>query len=172
MTEIWKEIDGWSNYKVSTFGRVMSFAKYRDGKLLSTKSPKDGYKMVSIRKNNKRKQFSVHRLVALTFLPNYYNLPEVDHKDRNRQNNSIYNLRWITHKENMKNTSIYRYDIEEQDLKKRKLIRVRQLQQKKKDAKRFYCNTCNYAFISNYALEKHYKTKIHITKLSISPTNY
>ena len=45
----------------------------------------------------------VHKLVAEAFIPNPFNKPEVDHLDTNKMNNSIYNLQWVTHKENCNN---------------------------------------------------------------------
>lgn len=51
--------------------------------------------------NNKRKYCLVHRLVAITFIPNPNNLPEVDHKDKNKINNNINNLCWCTRKDNL-----------------------------------------------------------------------
>ena len=165
--EIWKEINGYTDYKVSTFGRVMSNKRYRDGKLIKPQPTSDDYLRVGLSKNKKQKLFSVHRLLALTFLPNYYNLPQVDHKDRNKHNNSIYNLRWVTQEENMCNRDDYRTDIEELDPKKRKLIRDKQSRQKAKDEKKYYCNTCNIAFQCNHNLQRHYKTKTHLTKESI-----
>ena len=163
--EIWKEIDRWSDYKVSTFGNVMS-CKFGKERILKP-SISRGYRLVVLCKNNKTFSFSVHRLLALTFLPNYYGLPQVDHKDRNRQNNSIYNLRWVTQEDNMCNRDDYRTDIEELDPKKRKLIRDKQSRQKAKDEKKYYCNTCNIAFQCNHNLQRHYKTKTHLTKESI-----
>lgn len=53
------------------------------------------------------KQYPVHRLVAETFIPNTKNKPTVDHKDRNRYNNSVDNLRWATHQEQAENTRSY-----------------------------------------------------------------
>ena len=61
---------------------------------------KMGYLLVGI--NNQR--LYVHRLVAETFIPNPKNNPEVDHIDRNPANNKVSNLRWVTSKDNMRNT--------------------------------------------------------------------
>ena len=170
--EIWKEINGFPDYKISTFGRVMS-CKYDKEKLLTPTPNSDDYLRVGLCKNNKRTHISVHRLLALTFLPNYYGLPQVDHKDRNRQNNSIYNLRWVSLSEQNINKSNYRTDILETDPKERNKINKKDNAKRIKNSKKYYCNTCNKSFQSNTELERHYKTKKHITKLSISPkTNY
>ena len=171
--EIWKEIPDYPYYKVSTFGRVMSNKRYRNGKILKPQPTSDDYLRVGLSKNKKQKLFSVHRLLALTFLPNYYNLPQVDHKDRNKHNNSIYNLRWVTQEENMCNRDDYRTDIEELDPKKRNKITTKQSRQKIIDSKKYYCNTCNYAFDSNSALERHINgprcKKKHLDNLTREP---
>lgn len=61
----------------------------------------DGYMQVQIDK----KRYMVHRLVAETFLPNTKAKPEVDHRDRNRSNNCVDNLKWATKEENRRNRS-------------------------------------------------------------------
>ena len=61
-----------------------------------------GYYMVSFSYNNKTKPQRVHRLLAMTFIPNKDNLPFINHKDGNKLNNSIENLEWCTHSFNMK----------------------------------------------------------------------
>lgn len=61
-----------------------------------------GYRTVKILGKNAR----LHRVIAEVFLPNYYNKPTVDHKDRNKENNSLYNLRWASQKEQIVNTGI------------------------------------------------------------------
>lgn len=66
------------------------------GKELKGEITKYGYKRVSI----KRKKYAVHRLVALAFIPNPENKPEIDHIDGNPQNNNVSNLRWVTRREN------------------------------------------------------------------------
>lgn len=60
-----------------------------------------GYLCVKLRKNGKHKTFGVHRLVALTFIPNPLNKKEVNHIDHNPQNNIVSNLEWISHRENI-----------------------------------------------------------------------
>ena len=57
---------------------------------------KTGYKSVSLWKNNKGSSKTIHRLVALTYLPNPNNLPEVNHIDGNKLNNQVHNLEWVT----------------------------------------------------------------------------
>ena len=168
--EIWKEIDGWSDYKVSNMGRVMSYCRDRDGKLLSQATYKrGGYKYIALGNIDKKtqKKYKIHRLVALNFIPNPDNMLEVDHIDRNTANNNISNLRWVTSTENMCNRDDYRTDIEEPDPKKRRAITTKESKQKAIDSKKYYCKTCNKAFQCNHNLEKHYKTKTHITKVNI-----
>ncbi len=59
-----------------------------------------GYKIVGLTKNGKQKQVKIHRLLAIQYIPNNYNKPQVDHIDRNRKNNSLDNLRWASASEN------------------------------------------------------------------------
>ena len=98
-SEVFLSVAGYDGlYEVSNLGNVKSL---RSGKLLKQASNKDGYKMVSLTKNGKSRGFSVHRLVALTFIPNSQGLPEVNHKDENPSNNCADNLEWCTRKYNL-----------------------------------------------------------------------
>lgn len=83
------------------------YAATEDGRIWSHLSKKfrkpvlrKGYGRLMLRKNGKYIPQDVHRLVAKTFIPNPKNLPMVNHKDGNRQNNSVENLEWCTHQEN------------------------------------------------------------------------
>lgn len=100
--EIWKNIEGYPNYQVSNFGNVRSLNYHREGesKILKTSLNHKGYQLVSLYKNNKRKTFQVHRLVAQAFIQNPDNLPQVNHKDENKQNNCVDNLEWCDVKYN------------------------------------------------------------------------
>lgn len=61
----------------------------------------NGYLHVLLCKNGKYITHNVHRLVAETFIPNPDNLPEINHKDENKENNCVDNLEWCTRKYNM-----------------------------------------------------------------------
>lgn len=96
MHEIWKDIYGYEgDYQVSNLGCVKSL-KYGKERILFQKDLTGGYMYVWLCKNNKTKCCRVHRLVAIAFLPNFSNLPEVNHKDENVINNNASNLEWAT----------------------------------------------------------------------------
>lgn len=114
--EIWKDIEGYENlYKISNLGRVKSLNYNRTGKEKILKSRKDvgGYFRIGLFKERKQKCYKVHRLVAQAFLDNPYNLPQVNHKDEDKTNNTIWinddgsvdynksNLEWCDAKYNM-----------------------------------------------------------------------
>lgn len=103
VNETWKDIPGYENlYQISSTGRVKSLNYRGTGKekLLKPGLDKDGYYYVSLCKNGERKNFKVHRLVALTFIPNPDNKECVDHINGIRNDNRVENLRWCTVKEN------------------------------------------------------------------------
>ena len=106
MQEIWKTViteDGiYENYQVSNLGRVKSLNYHRE-KILKQRKGKDGYLRINFYKNGKMKNYMVHRLVAMAFIPNISNYNCVDHRDTNKENNKLSNLTWVTHKQNMNN---------------------------------------------------------------------
>lgn len=102
MEEIWKQIEEFPNYHISNFGNIKNIIT---NKLLK-KSLKGGYYNISLVNNNGRKTFKIHRLVALAFINNNENKPEVNHKDKNKLNNNIDNLEWMTRHENNQHKSI------------------------------------------------------------------
>lgn len=99
---MFKDIPGFEDYSVSKCGKVKS---NRRGKLLSVVNRKDGYQEVGIRKEKVKYVVMVHRLVAMTYLPNPENKPCVNHKDSVRDNNHVDNLEWCTQKENLEHAS-------------------------------------------------------------------
>ena len=98
--EIWKPVVGYEGlYEISNMGRVKSI-KFNKEKILFLQKDKDGYLRSGLRKMGKLKKYFVHRLVAEAFIPNPNNLPIVNHKDENKQNNCVENLEWCTVKYN------------------------------------------------------------------------
>ena len=92
-----KKIKDFENYYIYSDGRVQNcntnhFLKYT--------SDKSGYLKVRLYKDKHQHTLLVHRLVALAFLPNPNNYPQVNHKDENKHNNDVSNLEWCTVKYN------------------------------------------------------------------------
>ena len=103
MEEEWRDIVGYERlYQVSNTGKVKSLNYKKTGKekILKLQTDKNGYLFVGITKNGKRKYKKTHRLVAEAFLDNPNNLPQVNHKDENKENNCITNLEWCTNEYN------------------------------------------------------------------------
>ena len=109
MTEIWKDIVGYEGlYQVSNLGNVKRLKGYKGrGKgyiveehLIKPSISSNGYQNVVLCKNGKTKTFTMHRLVAIAFLYNSDNLPQVNHKDENKLNNCVDNLEWCDSKYN------------------------------------------------------------------------
>ena len=84
-------------YQVSDSGEIKNS---NTGRVLKPEYSNKGYACVHLRKDGKTKKHRLHRLIALTFIPNPSNLPEVNHKDENKANNMISNLEWCDRKYN------------------------------------------------------------------------
>ena len=95
--EIWKSIDGYANYEVSSFGRVRNATTEQ---MLKPSASHGGYVKVRLSKNGTTTNLVIHRLVANEFIDNPSNKACVDHIDGDRTNNCITNLRYATKSEN------------------------------------------------------------------------
>ena len=95
-----KEIPGYEGlYSVTTCGKVWS---WKTNKFLKPKKEHNGYLRVTlIDEAGNCKMWFVHRLVAMTYIPNPENLPQVNHIDESKTNNCLQNLEWCTAQYNM-----------------------------------------------------------------------
>ena len=94
--EIWRKITNYPNYKISNWGNCKR-------KEILKIDLRKGYAYVVLYNNGIPKKYSIHRLVAETFIENIDNKYSVDHIDRNILNNHVSNLRWATMEEQCKN---------------------------------------------------------------------
>lgn len=127
--EVWKDIEGYEGfYQVSNFGRVKSLEKeFKAGRSYGLRMMKErilkhgtnsgGYQVVVFSKDEKKRSFSVHRIVAETFIPNPECKKEVNHIDGNKTNNHVDNLEWSTRSENI----LHAYKMNLQDAPKKKI---------------------------------------------------
>ena len=92
----YKKINGYDNYMVSNTGMILNIK--RNKHLVNVVA--DRYMIVLLYKNNKRKRYYVHRLVAEAFCEKKEGKNYVNHKDLNRYNNNASNLEWVSSKEN------------------------------------------------------------------------
>lgn len=128
MQEIWKPIPNLNcQYIASNFGKIRTTIEfidnplnnhirrqrnkhYKKDSLIGPKLSKKGYQRVNLNK----KTYFVHRLIALTFLPNLHNYQQINHIDGNKINNNINNLEWVSNQQNrnhaVKNNLVMRRD--------------------------------------------------------------
>lgn len=110
--EVWKDIEGYEGYyQISNRARVRSLDRivesddrspqFIKGDIKKATVRGDGYKYVSLYKDNKRKNKYLHRLLAEAFIPNPKNLPIINHMDENPSNNKLKNLEWCDHQHNL-----------------------------------------------------------------------
>ena len=102
--EVFRSIDGYENYAVSSFGRVKNT---KTGKILKEGSvDSHGYCLVGIYEDRVKKTHKIHRLVACAFIDNPDDKECVDHKNNDKTNNHINNLRFATANENQHNRKL------------------------------------------------------------------
>ena len=111
--EVWKDIEGYDGYyQVSNLGRIKSLPRIDsmnrpvNGSITVIKNSNKYYRC-ALYKNGKQKSYLIHRLVAIHFVPNIYNKPDVNHKNGVKSDNTAENLEWVTKSENSKHA----YDI-------------------------------------------------------------
>ena len=102
MKEIWKPVIGYhdirgNRFMASNTGKIKSCVT---GKILKTYISCRGYESLRLTVDGEKKSITVHRAVALAFIPNPNQYAEINHKDGNKLNNSLNNLEWCTRSQN------------------------------------------------------------------------
>ena len=98
--EEWRDL-GFTNgiYQISNQGRIYNS---NTGNILKPIKMPKGYTKVNLHYDGNRKNYQIHRLVAMTFIPNPECKPEVNHKNGIKHDNRVENLEWVTGEENRK----------------------------------------------------------------------
>ena len=113
--EVWRDVVGWENsHEVSNLGRIRTKERTRASKqgsvsyvvpkIKETYLDEDGYERVCLYEDNRNKLLGVHRIVAEAFVPNPENLPQVNHKNGLKADNSESNLEWVTGQSNIQHS--------------------------------------------------------------------
>lgn len=122
MQEIWKPIAGYEGlYEVSNLGRIKSLGRFRrakgealtwmDERIKAPSPQREGYLSAHLYREGRMSKRYVHRLVAEAFLQNPIDLPEVNHLDGDKRNNSLPNLEWSSRSDNCRHaidTALYK----------------------------------------------------------------
>jgi hypothetical protein len=103
--EEWRDLpELQGEYQVSNLGRVKRVKGAE--RLVKLTTQRNGYVYVTLWLDKKNKCFKTSRLVAKAFIPNPDNLPEVDHLNADKQNNTVSNLEWVTRDENLRREDV------------------------------------------------------------------
>ena len=99
------EYDYTNMYRIYRDGKVESVKRKgcKQNRFLNGSTDTKGYKRIDLSKDNKRKTYKIHRIIAIHFLPNPHNFSQVDHINQEKCDNSIENLRWCSSSTNNRN---------------------------------------------------------------------
>lgn len=117
---MWIDIKDYESiYQVNELGQIRCLITGKGrgpvGSLLKPQKVTKGYLSVTLRDFNRKRMVRVHRLVAEHFLPNPLDLPQVNHKDKNKENNHISNLEWVTNQQNCEHALAKEYTLKFRD---------------------------------------------------------
>lgn len=175
--EIWKSVKDYEGlYEVSNLGRIKSLDKevscgfngnYKriiKGKILNPSYDNDSYLHIGLTKDYITKNYFIHRLVAIAFIENLENKPQVNHIDGNKSNNRLKNLEWNTLSENRVhayNTGLQKGACGEKQpiskLNDKKVLEIRKIGKSKTLLEISEMYNVNFRTISNVLLRKTWK---------------
>jgi len=119
----WEDVKGYENlYKINRKGEVMRF-----GHILKQQLSREGYYYVRLSKDSIIYKALIHRLLGIQYLDNPDNLPQIDHIDRDKTNNSLENLRWVSRQDNCLNRKTCVATLSEEQAKER-LAKIKESQ--------------------------------------------
>lgn len=114
----WIDIPGYEGaYQINEFGQIKSLnrivvargtLRHLKEVILKNSVKKEGYHFIRLSKDSIDIGYRINRLVAIVFIPNPFNLPEVDHKDGDKSNNHVSNLEWVSRQENLARAHVRR----------------------------------------------------------------
>ncbi|CAL6055120.1 Conserved_hypothetical protein [Hexamita inflata] len=104
LIEEYRDVSGYPDYEVSNLGQVRNKTT---GKILKPSDRGKGYLSAGLYLNKMMKKHNIHQLVSKAFLENPDNYSEIDHCDGVKSNNAVWNLRWVSHRNNCKNKNGY-----------------------------------------------------------------
>lgn len=176
---MWKDISGFEGlYQINNYGDIKSVYRFEPNsgragmwykeRILKPHLDKDGYLQVILHRNGKPYTYKVHRLVALTFLDNPENLPCINHKDENKQNNNFINLEWcdVKYNNNYNNRQIKishkrKRSVIQTDLSGNFIARYDSIKSAAKAVNGCYCNII-YCCKGKYKTHKDYKWRYEV----------
>lgn len=167
---------GFPKYNATKDGHIISFHKNKNGIMLKENN-RGVYLCVNLCNDEQHKVYNIHKLIALAFIPNPNNKPCVDHINGDKTDNSVKNLRWVTHKENDNNPNTswkkkgkYHYNYGKRVSEKTKML----ISKKKKGNKapKLYKPVSQYTidgiFVREYKSIKEAETKTNINNSNIT----
>lgn len=154
------------DYEISNFGNCRKKKKSGAYIIIKGSINNKGYRYFQVQRDGKRINNLFHHMVAKCFLGDRPENLVIDHIDRNPLNNNVENLRYITQRDNMRNTVRYRDDIEETDSVKRRNILSRDITRRIRESEIHHCSLCNLNFCSKKKLHRHFDGYRHKLKQS------
>ena len=171
MEEIYKNC--FEDYEISNLGNCRKKLKNGKYKIIKGSIQSKGYRYFQLNRNNKRINKLFHQLVAKCFIGERPDNLVIDHIDRNKLNNNVNNLRYISFYDNLKNCNRYRDDIKETG-KERHNIFCKMYRDENIKEKKYICHTCplithlshNGIFGDKRQYTEHINSELHIKRLN------